>query len=268
MNQQAIDRLQLKNASEAIIERIEHDFNLAPMVARTLFKQMQHYFENYYQLKNDTGQLTYLAVSADSPAGRKLEECHRVAIKLSLYTPDDLVALRRGIAALRQVRILRLTQEAYEQGALLTHEDLACLLNSSLSTIKRDVRVLRDQELNVPTRGQVKDIGKGVSHKTKIVQDYLAGYTYSEIEWRRLHSVAAIDRYCQDLVRVVRLQDKGLSVTDIRRTTGLSERLIREYLALYEQSDPDNDRLQLLLAQEPHPETETPAEIKKGDLIR
>ena len=268
MNQQAIDRLQLKSASEAIIERIEHDFNLAPMVARTLFKQMQHYFENYYQLKNDTGQLTYLAVSADSPAGQKLEECHRVAIKLSLHTPDDLVALSQGIAALRQGRILRLTEEAYQQGTLLTHEDLACLLGSSLSTIKRDVRVLRDQELNVPTRGQVKDIGKGVSHKTKIVQDYLAGYTYSEIQRRRLHSVAAIDRYCRDLARVVRLGHKGLSVADIRRTTGLSERLIREYLALYEQCDPDNDRLQLLLAEEPHPATETPAEIKKGDLIR
>jgi hypothetical protein len=268
MNQQAIERLQLKSASEAIIERIQQDFNLAPLVARTLFKQMQHYFENYYQLKNDTGQLTYLAVSADSPAGQKLEECHRVAIKLSLHTPDDLVALSKGIAALRQSRILRLTEEAYEQGALLTHEDLACLLGSSLSTIKRDVRALRDQELNVPTRGQVKDIGKGVSHKTKIVQDYLAGYPFSEIERRRLHSVGAIDRYCQDLARVVRLGHKGFSVADIRRTTGLSERLIREYLALYEQCHPDNDRLQLLLAQEPHPATEIPAEIKKGELIR
>lgn len=267
MNQQAIDRLQLKSAAEAIIERIEHDFNLAPMVARTLFKQMQSYFENYYQLKNDTGQLTYLAVSADSPAGRTLAECQRVAIKLSLHRPDDLVALSSGIAALRQARIIRLTEEAYEQGTLLTHEDLACLLGSSLSTIKRDVRALRDQELNVPTRGQIKDIGKGVSHKTQIVQDYLAGYTFSEIKWRRRHSVNAIGRYCQDLARVVRLRPKGFSVADIRRTTGLSERLITEYLALYDQCDPHNDRLQLLLA-EPHPSTDTPAEIKRGGLIR
>jgi hypothetical protein len=268
MNRQAIDRLQLKNVAEAIIERIQHDFNLAPMVARTLFKQMRRYFESYYHLKNETGQLTYLAVSADSPAGRKLEECQRLAIKLSLYNPDDLVALSQGIAALRQIRILRLTEEAYEQGALLTHEDLACLLCSSLSTIKRDVRALRDQELNVPTRGQIKDIGKGVSHKTQIVQDYLAGYTFSEIERRQRHSVDAIDRYCQNLGRVVRLWHKGFSVADIRRTTGLSERLISEYLALYEQCEPDNDRLQLLLAEDPHPSTDTPAEIKKGALIR
>ena len=267
MNQQAIDRLQLKNPAEAIIERVQHDFNLAPLVARTLFDQMRNYFESYYQLKNDTGQLTYLAVSIDSPAGRKLTECQRVAIKLSLHTPDDLVALKGGVAALRQARIMRLTEEAYEPGALLSHEDLACLLSSSLATIKRDVGQLRQQGLNVPTRGQVKDIGKGVSHKTQIVQDYLAGYTFSEIERRRRHSAGAIGRYCQDFVRVVRLRQKKLTVADIRRTTGLSERLITEYLALYDEGDPDNDRLHLLLA-EPHPATAKPAEIKRGSLIR
>jgi hypothetical protein len=79
--------------------------------------------------------------------------------------------------------------------------------------------------------------------------------------------VGAIGRYCQDLARVVRLRHKNFNVADIRRTTGLSERLIVEDLALYEQCDPDNDRLQQLLA-EPHPSTETPAEIKKGGLIR
>jgi hypothetical protein len=267
MNQEAIERLQLKNVGEAIIERLQQDFNLAPLVARTLFEQMRNYFESYYQLKNDTGQLTYLAVSADSPPGRKIEECRRIAIKLSLYTPDDLVALSSGVAALRQARLIRLTEEAFEQGALLTHEDLACLLCSSLATIKRDVKELRSQGLSIPTRGQMKDIGKGVSHKTQIVQDYLAGYTYSEIERRRRHSVGSIGRYCQGFARVVRLDHKNFSVTDIRLTTGLSERLIGEYLALYEQCDPDNDRLQLLLST-PDPATDRPAEVKRGSLIR
>jgi hypothetical protein len=266
MNREAIERLGLKTASEAIIERLGQDFNLAPLVARTLFEQMRNYFESYYHLKNDTGQLTYLAVSATSPAGRAVGECQRLAIKLSLYTTDDLVALRQGIGALRQSRIKRLTEEAYEQGALLTHEDLSCLLSSSLSTIKRDVSQLRDQALSVPTRGQIKDIGKGVSHKTQIVQDYLAGYTFSEIEWRRRHSVGSIRRYCDDFVRVVRLGAKKLSLLDIRNSTGLSEGLIKQYLALYDECEPDNERLQLLLAA-PHPATERPAEIKRGDLI-
>ncbi|MBK9231805.1 MAG: DUF1670 domain-containing protein [Anaerolineae bacterium] len=38
--------------------------------------------------------------------------------------------------AARQQRLLRLTEEAEAQGGLLSHEDLACLLCSSLATIK------------------------------------------------------------------------------------------------------------------------------------
>jgi hypothetical protein len=113
----------------------------------------------------------------------------------------------------------------------------------------------------------MKDIGKGVSHKTQIVQDYLAGYTYSEIQWRRRHSIGAIGRYCQDFSRVVHLWHNDFSVADIRRTTGLSERLIDEYRALYEQCEPNNDRLQQLLA-EAQPSTEKAAEIKRGTLLQ
>jgi len=151
---------------------------------------------------------------------------------------------------------------------LLTHEDLGYLLNSSLATIKRDVAYLRAEGFNIPTRGQVKDIGKGVSHKTKIVKAYLAGYTFTEIERKHRHSIGAIHRYCQDFTRVVRLRHKQLKIGDIRRTTNLSERLIGEYLALYEQCEPDNDRLQQLLADDPNPATDHPAEIKRGELLR
>jgi hypothetical protein len=41
----------------------------------------------------------------------------------------------------------------------------------SPATIKRDVAVLREKGLSIPTRGQVKDIGKRVSHKIQIVED-------------------------------------------------------------------------------------------------
>ncbi|MBK9231804.1 MAG: DUF1670 domain-containing protein [Anaerolineae bacterium] len=61
-----------------------------------------------------------------------------------------------------------------------------------------------------PDTRQVKDIGKGVSHKVQIVGDYLAGYTFSEIERRRHHSIGAIRRYCDDFVRIIRLQAQHL----------------------------------------------------------
>jgi hypothetical protein len=52
-------------------------------------------------------------------------------------------------------------------------------------------------------------------------------------------------------------------VADIRIGTGLSERLIDEYLELYRAAGPHNERLQQLLA-EPDKATEEPAKIKRG----
>jgi hypothetical protein len=186
-----------------------------------------------------------------------------VPINLTVDCPDDLEALRHGVAALRQGKIQRLTQEAQEPGALLTQEDLARLLCTSCSTIKRDIAQLRAAGGDVPTRGQIKDIGKGVSHKTHIVGDWLAGYTFSAIEQRRRHSLYAIERYCADFERVVRLHARGLSVAEIRISTGLSERLVGEYLSLREAVGQGNERVRRLLS-EPDPATEKPAEIKRG----
>ena len=267
MEQSVIERLQAKSPEEAIIERISRDFNLAPFMARTQFEQMRKYFEQYFELARDVGQMTFLALSGDNPPGRPIVECKRVAVTLTLDSPDDLEALRNGIAALRRSKIQRLTREAHEQGALLTQEDLARLLCSSRSTVKRDISQLRAEGIDVPTRGQIKDIGKGISHKGQIVQDWLAGYTFSQIKRRRWHSIHSIERYCVDFQRVIRLHKRGLKLTDTRVSTGLSERLIKEYLALYDEAGPGNMQILRLLA-EPDPATETPAKVKRGALLR
>jgi biotin operon repressor len=186
---------------------------------------MRRYFERYSGLERDVGQMTILAVSAETPPGRPMSECQRVPINLSVDASDDLEALRHGVPTLRKSKIQRLAREAQEQGALLTQEDLARLLGTSRSTIKRDIAQLRSAGTDVPTRGQIKDIGKGVSHKTQIVRDWLAGFTFSQIRQRRWHSISSIDRYCSDFQRVIRLHRRGLSTADIRISSGLSDRL-------------------------------------------
>ena len=75
MEPAAIARLQSKEAGEAIIARIQRDFQLAPLVARTLSEQLRRYDEDYYPPRRANGQLTYLAVSQECPAGQKLSEC-------------------------------------------------------------------------------------------------------------------------------------------------------------------------------------------------
>ena len=267
MEPKVIERLQAKSPEEAIIEQIGRDFNLSSFMARTQFRQMRKYFEKYVNLRREVGQITFLAVSEDEAPGRPVAECKRIAITLTYDSPDDLEALHQGVARLRQSKIQRLTQEAQEQGALLTQEDLARLMCASRSTIKRDIGRLRQEGVSVPTRGQIKDIGKGVSHKTQIVSDWLAGYTFSQIKIRRRHSIHAIERYCRDFQRVARLHKQGLSVADIRLGTGFSERLIKEYLSLYEQAEATGTHLEQLLTQ-PDLATQEPALIKRGGLLK
>jgi transposase len=263
MEKDAIERLEAKSPEEAIIEQIVRDFNLAPFMARTQFEQMRRYFERYLGLERRVGEMTFLAVSVDAPPGRAMSECEQVPVNLTLDSPDDLEALRHGVAALRQSKIQRVTREAQNQGALLTQEDLARLLCCSRSTIKRDIAALRTEGIDVPTRGQIKDIGRGVSHKTVIVRDWLSGYTFSEIKKRRWHALGSIERYCRDFRRVSRLHTHGLSIGEIRVSTGLSERLIQEYLDLYEEAGDDNRRLRQML-REPSEATEELAEVKRG----
>jgi biotin operon repressor len=267
MEQEVVERLAAKSPEEAIIERISRDFNLAPFMARTQFEQMRRYFEEYLGLEREVGEMTFLAVSTDAPPGRPIAECQRVAITLTMECQDDLEGLRCGVTALRKGKIQRLTREAQEQGALLTQEDLARLLCTSRSTIKRDIAELRGEGVDVPTRGQIKDIGKGISHKGRIVEDWLTGYTFSQIQQRRRHSLHSIERYCSDFQRVVRLQGRGLSVSEMRIGTGLSERLVKEYLDLHQAAGPENKQVQRLLS-EPDPATEVAAEIKRGAWLR
>ena len=161
MEQAAIERLKAKLPEEAIAERIGRDFNLAPFMAQTQFEQMRKYFETYLGLEREVGQMVFLAVSANEPPGRLIGECERVAVVLTMDSPDDLEALREGMAVLRRGKIQRLTQEAQDQGALLTQEDLARLLCSSRSTIKRDIAHLRARTLMCRHVGRSKTLGRG-----------------------------------------------------------------------------------------------------------
>jgi Protein of unknown function (DUF1670) len=268
MDNKAIERLEQKSVKGSIVERLNRDFEFGPLMSRVVYEQMSGYLKEYAEIEeSDIGQISYLVVSEDEGAGKRIEECKRVLVHLTLHHSDDTHKLATGLSAVRQARIERMSNEAADQGGLITHEDLACLLSSSLATIKRDVKKLRSQGIAIPTRGQIQDIGKGVTHKRQIVADYLAGYTYSEIELRQRHSLNSIRRYCEDFVRIVRLAAKGLKVAEIRLITKLSERLIGEYQTLYQACPPDNEYLQLLLA-DPNRIPDSAAEVERGGLLR
>lgn len=254
-------RLAAKDAESAIVARICEDFNLTPVLAKAHYDQMARYFSDYGQVPARPGELCYLALSMDEPAGKPISMCRKVEVRLELTAPEDLgVLATKGLAATRQRRVSRLARQARVQGGLLTIEDLSYLLTSSPATIKRDLSALRAEGESVPTRGQVRDIGPSLSHKATIVQLYLWGLQFTEIEQRTNHSEGSIRRYLQDFRQIAALHARRVSVTEIRAATGRSARLIAEYIGIYERARrefPSAPRLHELL---------DPTRAKKGGL--
>jgi hypothetical protein len=237
MDTYGTSRLATKDAEQAIVARISEDFNLTPVLARAHYEQMARYFADTGLLPSEPGELCYLAVAAEEPPGKPLAACRKRSIRLQLTAQRDLDALRkRGLAAMRQQRLVRLARQARVQRALLTIEDLAYLTCSSIATVKRDLDAARAAGEMVPTRGQIRDIGPSVSHKAKVVQLYLWGHQFTEIEQRSAHSEGSIKRYLKDFRQVAALYARGASTKEIRAATGRSARLIAEYIGIYERA--------------------------------
>lgn len=125
-------------------------------------------------------------------------------------------------------------EETLDQGGILTQEDLSHILKVDVRTIKRDVARLRRAGYLVHTRGQIKGIGRGKSHKVAIAQLYLQRYTYTEISRRTRHSPFAIKRYLTTFSRVINLKRKGVGPEEIAFLLGISSHLTEEYLKLYQ----------------------------------
>lgn len=230
-----VDNLHSKDAIYQLEWDLKNRFDFSDILTDALMDRINYFFEENGVDDLGVGQIPYWGVCDDEPSGKPMPDMKKRRAKLTLYHPDDHEVLReQGISALRQSKIMRITVEAKDQGVLLTQEDLSLLLCSTIRTIRNDIRDLREQGISVPTRGQLKDIGKGVSHKAKIVEDYLKGYEYSEIRRRTHHSDGSIDRYIRDFTRVIYLTDKGEDLLKIRQVTRISERLIREYQELHD----------------------------------
>lgn len=62
---------------------------------------------------------------------------------------------------------------------------------------------------------------------------YLKGYIFTQIEQRTNHSEKSVARYLRDFTQVVVLHKQSFSPAQIRQVTGLSQRIVGEYLDLF-----------------------------------
>ena len=134
---------------------------------------------------------------------------------------------------LRRPKLLRITKEAIEQGALLSQLDLAVLLGVKEQTAgiyTREYHSLYGRPF--PTRGKVQLIGGGQTHKQQIINLYLQGYLVPAICQKTNHSKEAVERYIRDFEAIRLLHSKFDEVKTISLISRLSERVVNQYIDL------------------------------------
>jgi hypothetical protein len=158
-------------------------------------------------------------------------------VLLTLYAgeEDHEDRLKHGVAALRQRQIERMANEALDQGALLTGEDLAFrIFNCGLRTISRDLKALAEKGVVVPLRSQQKDAGRALTHRVQVVEMYLKRYTFTQIRQRMRHSLLSIANYVITFALVVAHTRDGHNIDEIAFLMQISVGLVRQYQELYE----------------------------------
>jgi hypothetical protein len=238
------ERLNEKTLDQMFVNMVEYGYECPPFISNAILETAKTVFVPDQSNPNtiNVGQMKILGVSKSELAGKPLSKCtmKTAVVTLDAGSEDEEIRSKYGLAALRQARLSRIANEALDQGVLLTQEDLAYkLLNCGVRTVRRDIKALDQRGIVVPTRGQQKDIGPGISHRTKIVRLYICRKTYTDIERTMKHSQTAIKRYVQTFGRVAHLTRIGTSANDIAFLVHISDRLVREYQELYHQYNED-----------------------------
>lgn len=181
------------------------------------------------------GQMIWQAILSTEPAGKLLDKCQFKQIHLTVHKieEDNETCQAYGRSALRAQQIMRMATEAIDQEVLLTHEDLAIILDCDVKTIGRDIREYQKRYgIMIPTRGTKLDIGPGVTHREKAVELFIEGKDGVAIARELKHSLKAVERYTQTFCRVVHCQAQLKDNLKTALVVGVTVALVNKYLAL------------------------------------
>ncbi|MGC9523840.1 MAG: DUF1670 domain-containing protein [Anaerolineae bacterium] len=260
------ERLHHKTSLHAIQVELQSGYDLSPIEAQVLARRVQQLVDEQAGFARQPGQITYQAIAIDEPPGKPLETCQKVAVHLTVMADEDAqVWANQGSLALRRLRVHRVVYEATMQGGALSQEDVACILGISHKSVKRVFAYFREQGESLPSRGQIQDMGRGVSHKIPIIRRYVEDLSFSHIS-RELgnHGIISMARYLHHFALVMILEDRGLTPQQMQSVIGISENLIGQYRELYVDLDkPEHQRTLERLKRtilHPSPRAETPDE--------
>ena len=111
------DRCLEKTPEQLFVNSLRREFELSPAASKSILELAQSCL--FGTVPSKVGKQKVVCASLTAMHGRPLDEQEKVTVELTLDAGvEDLDVQRsQGPKALRQLRILRLTEEAYFQGA-------------------------------------------------------------------------------------------------------------------------------------------------------
>ena len=236
-------RIKGKSLKKILVDRFlnHYGFDKGIVTANAIVDDILITVDSYYRYSDNSfikpGQMVWHAVPVDEmPAkGKSIYQTALKPVVLDIIADSDIEDMKKPLhhRELRIKRVERWTQQAFEQGALLSQLDLAVLLSVNEFTAGQYVREYQSlYGRTLPTRGNIQQIGSGQTHKKEIISDYLNGYLVPTICQRTNHSRDAVERYIRDFEAVKLLNSKFDNLNTISLVTRLSKSVVSQYIDL------------------------------------
>lgn len=247
-----------RNFRTAIINLLENEYKIlgSRKIIEMLADDLEDLHREHYPKQEQVGfgQLVFTTTKDDGHRqsyGKKTEDYGTTTVVLPLITKEDVerrIYYKKGDRNSnykhRESRdietMVRLLKSAKQQGGLLSGAELSIIMNRSLTSIRKylDAYTKKTKEI-LPLKGYVLDQGSLPTHKGIIISLYEQGKSPADIVLNTGHSQDAVDRYVKQYDQIKKLIKKRMDENSIKEITGRSMKVVREYIKLYNDLNPE-----------------------------
>jgi hypothetical protein len=202
-------------------------------VVKEILKLIDAYYPATERMK--MGQMLWYAVDVSEKAGfgKRIEDCKLQPVIVDVIHESDIEDILAKVKKReRQKKVTaRIFKQAYDQGGVMTNSDVGAILRLSAATVSKYVREYeKENDVMIPRRGNIHDMGRTLTHKKLICIKHLKeGKPIEQTAQETYHSPEAVRRYVTDFRRIQECLKAGWSVEKTAYATGLSKNLTQEY---------------------------------------
>lgn len=207
-------------------------------LVNAIFQMVQRFFPDSSHLKQ--GQIIWTTVHKEEKGayGKTIKNSRLTPVVLDLIPSTDITDRANGkkLRELKKDAAARLCRQAFDQDGCMTLAELSILLKMAPTTASKYLREYEiEQQLVVPRRGTIHDMGPTLTHKKMIIEKlFIEQKSVQQVIRETCHSARAIERYITAFRQILLCYNKGMSLKEICYSVRKTPALVEQYLYLIE----------------------------------